>query len=262
MPRERRAAAEPASIAAMSKVLRIASIASITLAVACTPNKKPEEKPKVAQSPVRQAPPPQLEPPPAEPHAPDPTPQPTLEPAAKTSQWWCLCYQRNGAEGPLPVTACREQESQCRKLEQRVAKGNEEIVAGSLMQACRSVTGTHPSDVAGTPEQWQPSALPGAWVSEGACLLVEAVEVVEPAAPTEPVEPTDTFEFMRSELIGDLAIDQSSAQVRKRFGEPDTMGAIEEMGATGDFEQTWEFADGLTLIMRSTTRSGPQSIGG
>ena len=67
---------------------------------------------------------------------------------------------------------------------------------------------------------------------------------------------------MRSELIGDIAIDQESAAVRKRYSIPERTGAVEEMGATGDFEQTWEYADGLTLIMRSTTRSGPQIVGG
>jgi hypothetical protein len=179
------------------------------------------------------------------------------------SQWWCLCYRREGAEGPEPVTACRELESQCRKLEQRVAKGNDEIIAGSLMQACRSMSGAHPGDVAGTREQWQPSALPGAWVSEGACLLVDAA-VPEPVGETgEPaVIEQDPFAFMRSELIGDIALAQSSAQIRHRHGEPQSMGAIEQLAATGEFEQVWKFGNGLSLLMTSTTRSGPQQVGG
>jgi hypothetical protein len=233
-------------------------------AIACTAEKprKKERPPKVGAIPIKQAPPPQLEPLPVEPRA----SSPSLEPAPIMSQWWCLCYRREGAEGPEPVTACRELESQCRKLEQRVAKGNNEIVAGSLMQACRSITGAHPGDVAGTREQWQPSALPGAWVSEGACLLIEAAapdigEVGETGEPSEPAEPQDPFVFMRSELIGDIAIGQSSAEIRHRHGEPLSMGAIEEMGATGEFEQEWKFANGLSLIMTSTTRSGPQQVG-
>jgi hypothetical protein len=229
-------------------------------ACACTAEKPRKERPpKVASGPIKQAPPPQLEPLPVEPRA----SEPSFEPAPVMSQWWCLCYRREGAEGPEPVTACRELESQCRKLEQRVAKGNDEIIAGSLMQACRSMTGAHPGDVAGTREQWQPSALPGAWVSEGACLLIGAVtpETAEPADPSEPAEQQDPFVFMRSELIGDIAIGDSSAKIRHGHGEPQSMGAIEEMGATGEFEQTWKFADGLSLTMTSTTRSGPQQVG-
>jgi hypothetical protein len=240
---------------------RLLCVALLMFATACTAEKpKDKRPPKVASRPVKQAPPPQLEPLPVEPRA----PEPSLEPAPVMNQWWCLCYRREAAEGPEPVTACRELESQCRKLEQRVDKGNDEIIAGSLMQACRSITGAHPGDVAGTREQWQPSALPGAWVSEGACLLFDAVvpEAGETGEPSEPVEQQDTFVFMRSELIGDIAIGHDSATIRHGHGEPQTMGAIEEMGATGGFEQVWKFADGLTLLMSSTTHSGPQQVGG
>lgn len=241
----------------MSRLLCVALI--FATATACTPEKPRDERPpKVASRPISHAQPPQLEPLPVEPTAPGPS----LEPAPVMSQWWCLCYRREGTQGPEPVTACRELESQCRKLEQRVAKGNDEIIAGSLMQACRSMTGSHPGDVAGTREQWQPSALPGAWVSEGACLLVDAA-VPELAGETgEPVEEPDPFVLMRSELIGDIAIAQSSAEIRFNHGEPKTMGAIEEMGATGEFEQVWKFESGLSLIMTSTTHSGPQQVGG
>lgn len=245
--------------APMSRLL----CAALILLTACTPEKPRDERrpPKVASRPVESAPPPQLEPLPAEPRA----VEPTLEPPPIMSQWWCLCYRREGAEGPMPVTACRELESQCRKLEQRVAKGNDEIIAGSLMQACRSMTGAHPGDVAGTREQWQPSALPGAWVSEGACLLADAA-VPEPAGetgePTAPGEQADPFALMRSELIGDIALGHSSAEIRHRHGEPKRMGSIDEMEATGAFEQVWTFDGGLSLIMKSTTRSGPQQVGG
>jgi hypothetical protein len=235
--------------------------AALVLVMACTPEKpKDERPPKVRAGPIQKAPPPQLEPLPIEPTP--TTPGPSLEPAAVMNQWWCLCYRRQGAEGPEPVTACRELESQCRKLEQRVAKGNDEIIAGSLMQACRTITGAHPGDVAGTREQWQPSALPGAWVSEGACLLIDAVVPEAVAETGEPVEQADPLAFMRSELIGNLAIGQSSAEIRSRHGQPQSMGAIdEEMTLVGEFEQEWEFADGLTLTMTSTTRSGPQQVG-
>jgi hypothetical protein len=155
----------------MSRLLCVA-LMPVLLVLACTAEKPQKERPpKLSSRPINQAPPPELEPLPVEPTQPGPS----LEPAPVMNQWWCLCYRRQGTEGQEPVTACREQESQCRKLEQRVAKGNDEIIAGSLMQACRSMTGAHPGDVAGTREQWQPSALPGAWVSEGACLLVDAV---------------------------------------------------------------------------------------
>jgi hypothetical protein len=238
---------------------------ALVFVAACTPEKPRDKRPpKVASRPINQAPPPQLEPLPLEPSA--PSSAPSLEPAAGMSQWWCLCYRRQAAEGPEPVTACRELESQCRKLEQRVGKGNDEIIAGSLMQACRSMTGSHPGDVAGTREQWQPSALPGAWVSEGACLLFDAApeiagETGEPSEPSEPVERADPFAFMRSELIGDIAIGDDSAKIRHGHGQPLSTGAIDEMGAVGDFEQTWTFADGLSLIMTSTTRNGPQQVG-
>jgi hypothetical protein len=236
--------------------------AALVLVIACTPEKpKDERPPKIRSRAIEQAPPPQLEPLPVEPTP--SAPGPSLEPAPVMNQWWCLCYQRQGAEGPEPVTACREQESQCRKLEQRVAKGNDEIIAGSLMQACRSMTGAHPGDLAGTREQWQPSALPGAWVSEGACLLVEAAAAPEVVGETgEPAEQADPLAFMRSELIGDIAIGQSSAQIRSRYGEPESMGEVEEeWNLAAEFGQTWKFADGLMLIMTSTTRSGPQEVG-
>lgn len=237
-------------------------LVTLMLAAACTAEQPRSDKrpPKVTPPPAKRAPPPELEPLPVEPTP--ATSTPTLEPAPNTSQWWCLCYRRHGVDGPEPVTACREQESQCRKLEQRVDKGSDEIIAGSLMQACRSLIGAHPSDVAGTREQWQPSALPGAWVSEGACLLVDAP--VEPHTPTEPgpAEPGDPFVFMRSELIGNIAIGQEAAAIRSRHGQPQTTGAIEEQSATGEFQQTWQYGDGLTVIMRSTTRSGPQTVGG
>jgi hypothetical protein len=236
---------------------------ALVFVTACAPEKPRDKRPpKVASRPINQAPPPQLEPLPVEPTA--PAPAPALEPAAVMSQWWCLCYRREAAEGPEPVTACRELESQCRKLEQRVGKGNDEIIAGSLMQACRSITGSHPGDVAGTREQWQPSALPGAWVSEGACLLFDATPEIagETGEPSEPAEQADPFAFMHSELIGDIAIGHDSATIRHGHGQPQSTGPIEEMGATGEFEQTWTFADGLSLIMTSTTHSGPQQVGG
>src|SRR5690242_4897185 len=106
----------------MSRLLLV----SLMLAVACTAEKPQPKKPPVTgpSRPINEAPPPQLEPPPVEPAPPEP--KPTLEPAPNTSQWWCLCYQRHGMDGNVSVTACREQESQCRKLEQRVAKGSDE----------------------------------------------------------------------------------------------------------------------------------------
>jgi hypothetical protein len=244
-------------------------LVSLVLTLACTAEapRSDGRPPKVSSRPVKSAPPPDLEPLPVEPKAPESTP--TLEPAPNTSQWWCLCYRRTGADGPEPVTACREQESQCRKLEQRVGKGSDEIIAGSLMQSCRSVIGTHPSDVAGTREQWEPSALPGAWVSNGACLLVNDVpteptlhdQADQPDTP-EPDEQGDEWALMRSELIGDIAIGQEAAAIRKAHGQPQRTGAIEEFEATGAFEQRWEFGDGLTVLMQSHTRSGPQSVSG
>lgn len=246
---------------------RIACVVALLLATACPAEKPKKEQPppKVSSRPIQEAPPPQLDPLPVEPTP--PPPEPTLVPAPNTSTWWCLCYRRNGVDGPESVTACRELEEQCRKLEQRVAKGSDDIIAGSLMQSCRSIAGSHPSDVAGTPEQWKPSALPGAWVSEGACLLVEAAAAdgetgfLDDPEPTPPEE-ENWFALMHSELIGDIAFFQSAAEIRSRLGEPQSKGPIEEYEATGGFEQAWKYPDGLTLLMRSDTRSGPQEVRG
>lgn len=193
---------------------------------------------------------------------PEPTPTPTLVPAA-SNEWWCLCYRREGAEGPEPMTACREQAEQCRKLEQRVSKGSDEIIAGSLTHGCRPIRGSHPSDAVGTHEQWQPSKLRGAWVAERVCLLSEAAPAelpIEPPPAAEPETEVDDFALMKSELIGNIALGDSSAAIRSRHGEPRMTGAIEESPATGSWDQTWTFPDGLTLTMSSSTRSGPQSV--
>jgi hypothetical protein len=219
----------------MSKLL----CAALMLVMACTAEKPRDERP------INQAPPPQLEPPPVEPTT--PTPEPSLEPAPVMKEWWCLCYRQEGAVGTEPVTECRELESQCRELQQRAHKDTDDIITGSLIQSCRSMTGGHPGDVAGTREQWQPSELPGAWVSGGSCLLAEQ---------------QGEHMLMHNEWIGDFSIGLGSAEIRSRHGEPDTRGAIVELGAIGLYEQQWKFGEGLTLVMWSTTRSGPQDVWG
>jgi hypothetical protein len=233
-------------------------VALLLIACAPEPDKKPERGPKLATRPSTPAPAPAPTPEPEPPPAVDPGPALVPAPA---NVWWCLCYQREGGEGPEPVTACREDLEQCHKLEQRVSKGNKDIIAGSLSVGCRSISGSHPSDAAGTPEQWQPSQLRGAWVAEGVCLLNSVVAPSDPTPAPPPSEPTaDPTAFMRSELIGDLAIGRSSAEIRSRHGEPVSMGAIEELAVTGEWEQVWTYADGLVVTMRSSTRSGPQSL--
>jgi hypothetical protein len=144
----------------VSKLLHATLILDL-LVMACTAEKpRDEQPPEVASRPNNQAPPPQLEPLPAQPSTP-------------LKEWWCLCHRQQGAVGSEPVTECRELESQCRELQQRAHKDTDDIITGSLIQSCRSMTGDHPGDVAGTREQWQPSELPGAWVSGGSCLLAE-----------------------------------------------------------------------------------------
>lgn len=197
---------------------------------------------------------------------PEPAPQPVAAPSEPTQRWWCLCYQREGASGPEPETACRGSESQCRKLEGRVAKGSKDIIAGSMTRSCQPIEGTHPSDVAGTHEQWKPSKLAGAWVSEGVCQLMPgaAAPAPEPAlGETGEPAPTDELaegSFMSTERIGELSQGMSTAQLRHGLGEPERRGAVEEMGATGLYEQVWTYPDGLSVVMAADTRHGPQTI--
>ncbi|NVB39346.1 hypothetical protein G6O69_16000 [Pseudenhygromyxa sp. WMMC2535] len=203
---------------------------------------------------------------------PEPAPEPAQPverveaplPAQPAGQWWCLCYQREGAEGPEPMTACREDREQCRKLEGRVAKGSKEIIAGSLTQSCLQISGNHPSDAAGTHDQWQPSALAGSWASEGVCQLSGLVRGSDPA-PTQPEdapeEPPDfQLDFLRSELIGDFALGQGTAKVRHALGKPETKSAIVEEAATGEWVQTWTYPEGLSFMMSADTEGGPQTI--
>ena len=233
---------------------------ALTLLGACTdPKPEPEAK---ARPPKRQRAKP-VDPAPPEPQT-EPRDEPTPPPVVDTrpmSEWWCLCYQREGASGPEAMTACRETKDQCNKLESRVAKGSAEIIAGSLTNGCRSISGRHPSDSFGTPEQWQPSALAGSWVSEGVCQLQGAAVVQDPDQE-EPVDEEPDFSVSQNELIGELALGQDTAKVRHSFGEPPQKTTIEEEGATGDWIQTWRYPDGLSLDMRSDTRGGPQSIRG
>ena len=225
---------------------------------------EPKRKREV-QSRKKSRPEPKLTPPqPPEPvvEAPSEPPPPEPEIDRPVRQWWCLCYQQQGAGGPEPVTACRGDLDQCQKLERRVAKGSDSIVAESVSFNCRSISGTHPSDAIGTFEQWQPSKLDGAWVSEGTCWFAVADPSEEPA-PEAPPEPTgDPLALLRSELIGDLAVTTSSAAIRHQLGQPLERGSIDELAATGTFEQVWTYADGLTVVMQSDTRSGPQSLSG
>jgi hypothetical protein len=225
----------------------------VLLAGCSSESPAPEPRRRAKARPTRTPPPP---PPKVEPE-PEPEPEPVA--VREPSQWWCLCYEREGEAGPEPMTACRELESQCRKLESRIAKGSKTIIAGSLTHGCRPLTAEHPGDAAGGRDRWQPSRLAGAWASEGACQLITSAPELEPE-PKPEAQPGDPFALMHGELIGELAIGSSTAEVRHRLGQPQTTGSIEESAATGAFEQPWTYADGLSLVMSSSTHSGPQTI--
>lgn len=242
-------------------MVRALSIAlSTCLLFACAEEPEPEQRPRRDRRSKR----PQPAPEPASEPAPEPAPIAAPAPSEPTQRWWCLCYQRDGAEGPEPETACRASEAQCRKLEGRVAKGSKDIVAGSMTRACQPIEGTHPSDAAGTHEQWKPSKLAGAWVSEGVCQLMAGAPepAPEPAETGEPmpVEEVGDGSFMSTELIGELRQGMSTAELRHGLGEPERRGAVEEMAATGLYEQVWTYAEGLTVVMAADTRHGPQTI--
>ncbi|MFV8753124.1 hypothetical protein ACNOYE_21455 [Nannocystaceae bacterium ST9] len=191
-----------------------------------------------------------------------PTPsEPTPTPAG---EWWCVCYQAEADAGSQPETACRRSEAECRELETRIDKGGRGLVAGSRSVACRRLIGEHPGDATGGREVWRPSKLPGAWTSEGACLLADA-GTGETGGTGELAEfgEDEIFAFLAGEAIGELRLDMPASEVVDLLGDPAEKGAIEEQGATGAFVQSWRYgAIGLQLDMHAPTRRGAQTLGG
>jgi hypothetical protein len=197
---------------------------------------------------------------PDEPAADEPTPEPDalddpIERAAPT--WWCICYQREVAGKPEPVTACRQQESECLALQKAVAKGGRDMVRGSMTQACQSIIAAHPGDAHGGREAWQPSKKAGAWVSNGACQLPGGSN-----ADDEEGSGGDDFSLMQAESIGPLKIGMADAEVVKHVGKPSERGKREMWGADGLYHQSWRYPQqGLVLDMESDEPKSLQQVG-
>ena len=192
-----------------------------------------------------------------EPAAVDPAPEPDPpgEPVehADDPTWWCICYKREIADEPEPVTACRRQETECLALQKAVAKGGRDMLRGSTTHACQSVVATHPGDAHGGREVWQPSKKAGAWVSNGKCQLGES---------NDGDEADDAFALMHAESVGPLKIGMGAAEVEKHVGEPPKRDAREMSPADGAFHQPWSYPDqGLVIVMESVEAKSPQHIG-
>jgi len=191
------------------------------------------------------------------------------EPAPTAKDWWCLCYARSVGDGQEPLTACRSSQSECTKLQRRVAKGGRGIVAKSLRHGCALVSAVHPGDVLGTPEAWSPSRRPGAWLSTGACLFSDddGADVGDDAGDDDDAD-VNAFEeagmevLSKTEFIGPLKLGMTTKEALQAVGEPATKDEREEEPATGDFLEIWHYPEGLTLIFKASAADSPLHIGG
>lgn len=223
--------------------------------LACTASEPDEPKPRKKSSTPASSP--ASPTPTATPPVADSTPPTIPTPMTATTDWWCVCYQSEGDTGPQPATACRSQESQCRALEKRIARGGKGLITGSLSHGCRTLTGEHPGDAAGGREAWKPSKLAGAWTSEGKCLLEGS-----PDAEPNGVNEAELFAWLDDESIGPLREGMTASEVVDLLGQPSEKGEIFEEGATGLWVQEWKHPDkGVFLFMRAPTERGAQTVG-
>lgn len=227
--------------------MRLRSLSLAVLLAGCTG--KPSQ-PALEASPQPEAP--------AAPAAPPTQPVPEAIPAptpAAIVPWWCTCYARTG---PEPVTACRRTAEECAAVQARATKGGGGIVAGSLTHTCRQLQAEHPGDLLGGRDRWKPSAKPGAWISNGACLLPGPPDVTPQANEEQEPEPPDV---LKDESFGGLKLGISGADVVQRLGEPAKKGRPEEWGADGRFHHSWSYPDhGLALDLAGDKRTGPWTL--
>jgi hypothetical protein len=259
-------------------------LGSMAAAVACGGAKEPAgEERRPAAAPAQPADAGEVE---AKPSAPSvesvasPAPERAAEPSAAaadvgvapsdepTQTWSCLCYARVVGDGQEPVSACRASASECTALQRRVARGGRGIVKGSLTRPCTEVIAAHPGDALGGRELWTPSSRPGAWLSLGSCHVgggdPRADEVGDdPELSAEEARDEARMDkIYETESIGPLRPGMSDAEVVAAVGEPKERGEAYEEAATGDYVQTWRYADGLSVDLLGDSRRGPWHVGG
>lgn len=172
---------------------------------------------------------------------PAPTPAPTSDVA-----WWCTCYMRSG---PLPVTSCRKDHADCRRIERLATEGGgSAIVPGSLTHRCREVRGDHPGDVLGDRGRWDAVEKSGSWVSQGACLLPGPPDAKPPPAPSD---------IHTDERLGGLVLGMSDADVRALLGDPASASEPPPKDRAGH-RRVWQYPDrGLTVELAGDSSAGP-----
>jgi hypothetical protein len=183
--------------------------------------------------------------------------------------WFCLCYDRKLPTGDEPLTACRESEAECHGLERRVAKGGRGIVKGSMLRSCAKITAVRPGEALGTVDDWTASRRPGAWIALGRCLLPEgdaaaaaAAAMVDEDEIEEERQIANGGKILETESLGGITWGMSDKEAIAKLGEPAERDEVWEEPATGDFVQSWTYADGLTLSMKGASLEGPQSVSG
>lgn len=231
-----------------SAAMRPRSLTLALLLVACTG--KPSQ-PAPQDSPQPEAP---AAAQPAAPAQPEPVPEVSKQPASDVA-WWCTCYARIG---PVAMTACRKSQDECKALEQKAAKGEAGIVAGSLTHVCREARGEHPGDALGGRDKWQPSKKPGAWISAGACLLSGPPDAPPPVAGDDEGAGPDV---LKDESFGGLKLGIADVEVVELLGEPAKKDRPELWGADGAYHGTWHYPDlGLKLDLAGDKRKGPTRL--
>ena len=79
--------------------------------------------------------------------------------------------------------------------------------------------------------------------------------------PSTYAAPNAAEKIMNGESIGKLTLGQNAAAVEKILGKPESKGENAEMGATGEWEQSWNYpSQGVEISMGAATKNGAKKI--